>query len=409
MWSRFGSYFDNLPEDQVDRVLRFAKQKLLDGKEFLEMEDSLGSLACLATRLGLEFNEDEDSCNAAYKQVERHMRICISTTTGFTKMVTCSASEPLLAEAAFRLLSDSPVNPVKRLANHANLYCVDLGRRGELVAALIIMQARDASLPRNEFDRRWVPVVDFFQALLPPEASQSFLDSLPIRRRKGEENMPLRQRFADCRLWFNHVIMVEDSEVIRPEFLWKYITRGAMIVCKVNQEGIDLILPVSTSLDEPLSRHTVTAITVQVKNSATYGLHPNKKLFDAMDPSQLGLLSDSPQPIIRMVFALGSSEAGVSFPPRHSTTHATSHSDNFTSYDIWCAGLSTNSFHQIGPDLDSYRKLLDRSQYDPFDVPLAESLDWLSEDTRTVVERIRHRMAPLDRSSGHDEIYQRSE
>ena len=400
MWSRFGSYFDNLPgpmEDQADRVLRFAKQKLLDGKEFLETEDSLGSLACLATRLGLEFNEDEDSCNAAYKQVERHMRICISTTTGFTKMVTCSASEPLLAEAAFRLLSDSPVSPVKRLANHANLYCVDRGRRGELVAALIIMQARDASLPRNEFDRRWVPVVDFFQALLPPEASQSFLDSLPIRWRK-EENMPLRQRFADCRLWFNHVIKVEDSEVIRPEFLWKYITRGAMIVCKDNQEGIDLILPVSTSLDEPLSRRTVTAITIQVKTSVTYGLHPNKKIFGAMDPSQLGLLSDNPRPVIRMVFALASSEAGVRLPPRR-----TRHSDKFTSYDIWCAGLSPDSFHQIGPDLESYRKLLDHSRPSHYAFDVSETLpNQLSEATKIIVENTRRSMTPLVRFRDHD-------
>lgn len=50
--------------------------------------------------------------------------------------------------------------------------------------------------------------------------------------------------FDNCRLWFNHIIKVEDSNVIRPEFLWKYITRGAMIVCTDNQQGIGIILPV---------------------------------------------------------------------------------------------------------------------------------------------------------------------
>ena len=326
------------------------------------------------------------------------MRICISITSAFTKMNTCSASEPLLAEAAFRLLSDSPASPVTRLANHPHLSCIDQGRHGELVAALIIMQARDMSLPRPLLHRRWVFVTEFFQALLPWGASYPFLESLPTHWRNGEQNIPFRQRFADCRLWFNHVIKVEDSEVIRPEFLWKYITRGAMIVCKDNQEGIDLILPVSTSLDEPLSRRTVTAITIQVKTSVTYGLHPNKKIFGAMDPSQLGLLSDNPRPVIRMVFALASSEAGVRLPPRR-----TRHSDKFTSYDIWCAGLSPDSFHQTGPDLESYRKLLDHSRPSHYAFDVSETLpNQLSEATKIIVENTRRSMTPLVRFRDHD-------
>jgi len=377
-------------------------QKLLNGKDSLEEADSSGSLACLATRFGLEFNEDENSREVSYKQVERHMRICLFTTTGFKKMMTCSASEPLLAEAAFRLLSNSSASPVKHLANHANLYCVDRGRRGELVAALIVMQARDASLPRHLFHRRWVFVADFIQALLPPLESERFLGSSPTRWREGEGTITLRQRFADCRLWFNHIIKVEDGEVLGPDFLWKYITRGAMIVCKDTQEGIDIILPVSVSLDGNLSRETVTAVAIQVKNSTTYGLHITQKLFDAMDPSHLGILSGSPQPLIRMVFALASSKAGIRLPSRR--TRETRHRDKFTSYDIWCAGLSAKTFHQIGHDLDSYQVLLDRSQqHDAFDV--AESYNPLSDVTKDAVGKARRNMAPLVKYRGHDDIH----
>jgi hypothetical protein len=206
-----------LPEEnQEDDILRFAKQKLLNGKDWLEEADSSGSLACLATRFGLEFNEDEGSHEVAYKQVECHMRICLAATTGFKKMITCSASEPLLAEAAFHLMSNTTASPVKHLANHANLCCVDRGRRGELVAALIVMQARDASLPSHLPQRRWVFVTEFMQALLPLQVSEIFLDTLPTRWRKGEGSTTFRQTFDDCRLWFNHIIKVEDSEVIRP-------------------------------------------------------------------------------------------------------------------------------------------------------------------------------------------------
>ena len=388
-------------EDKENDILSFAKQKLLNGKEFLEDADSLGSLACLATRFGLEFNEDEDSRDICYKQVERHMRICLATTIGFKKLITCSASEPLLAEAAFQLMSDSPSSPVKHLANHVNLYCVDRGRRGELVAALIVMQARDASLPRNVPPRRWVSVTQFMEALLPSQASEVLLRSLPTRWCKGQA-FTFSQTFDNCCLWFNHIIKVEDSNVIRPEFLWKYVTRGAMVVCKDNQEAVDIIVPVVFP-NGNLSRHNVTVIMIQVKNRTDYGLNVTNKLFDAMDPCRLGLLSDNPRPIIRMVFALASPEAGVRFPSRRSCEPH--HPDGFTSFDIWCAGLSTETFRQVGDDLDSYQKLLDRSQrsHDAFNV--SESLNPLSEKTKNAVGRTRRSMAPLVKSFGHDEIH----
>jgi len=393
-----------LPEEDKTDIFRFAKQKLLNGRDFLDEADSSGSLACLATRFGLEFNEDEVSRDVCYKQVERHMRICLATTTGFKQMITCSASEPLLAEAAFHLMSDSPASPVKYLANHANLYCIDRGRRGELVAALIVMQARDASLPRHDLQRRWVFVTEFMEALLPSQSSQIFLDSYPTRWRAEEGNTTFRQAFNGCRLWFNHIIKVEDSNVIKPEFLWKYVTRGAMVVCNDNQEAIDIIVPV-VFLDKNLSRYTVTAIMIQVKNANNFGLKVENELFNAMDPRQLGTLSDCPLPVIRMVFALASPQAGVRFPSQR--LREPHYPDSFTSFDIWCAGLSTETFQQIGNDLDSYRKLLDRSQrsHDAFD--MSESHNPLSKKTKLIVGRTRRSMAPLIESLGHDEIHDR--
>ncbi|KAI0285279.1 hypothetical protein BGY98DRAFT_1092902 [Russula aff. rugulosa BPL654] len=339
----------------------FAKQKLLNGKEFLDKADISGSLACLATRFGLEFNEDEDSRDVSYKQVERHMRVCIAATTGFKNMITCSSSEPLLAEAAFHLMLNTESNPVKYLANHANLYCVDRGRRGELVAALIIMQARDASLPANLLQRRWVSVTDFMKALLPPQASEKFLRRYPTRWRKEEGKTDSTRRSTTA-------------------FLWKYVTRGAMIVCKDNQQGIDIILPMVWP-NGNISRRTVSAIVIQVKNAKDFGFTVNNKLFDAMDPCGLGFLSDAPLPVIRMVFALASAKSGINFPAEREREIR---HDDFTAYDIWCAGLSTESFQQIGHDLESYQKLLGRSQqsHDAFDV--AEPQNPLSEETKII-------------------------
>jgi hypothetical protein len=147
-----------------DELFEFAKQKLLDGKAKLEGGSS-GSLACLSVRFALEFNADAVSRNVACKQVERHMRLCLAATTGFERLITVTGSEPLLAEAAWQLMGDSPTNPVRDLANHSDLHCVDRGRRGELVAALIIMQARDKAVvvPLPVQRERWVSVSNFMR------------------------------------------------------------------------------------------------------------------------------------------------------------------------------------------------------------------------------------------------------
>jgi hypothetical protein len=390
--------------DKEDEILGLAKQKLLGGQTNL---DDLGVLACLATRFALEFNEDRESQKLSCTQIERHMRLCLAATAGFEKLVTYSASEPLLAEAALHILRSSNKNPVRHLANHSNLYCIDRGRRGELVAALIIMQARDASLPQTSYPRRWVSVAEFMRALLPQSAYDILRTSKPTFWRKGQ-NIRFDKTFKDYCLWFNHVIKVEDSNVIRAEFLWKYVTRGAMIICKDNQYGVDIVLPVCQKRGN-LSCHTVTAIYIQVKTAEAYKLKVNNTLFDAMDPRVLGLHSIDPPPIIRIVFALGSSQAGVRFPTlRKRSPRRASNGDKFTAFDVWCAGLSTETFRQIGNDLDSYQDLLDRSlrPHDVFELK-ETNYQHLSDGTKIERGSLRRSMAPLVMSRGHDAIHQK--
>jgi len=146
------------------------------------------------------------------------------------------------------------------------------------------MQAREASLLRHLFQRSCILVDDFVQTLFPPLASERSLDTLPTRWHNEEGTITSRQNFARCRSRFNHITKVEDSEDIKPECLWKYITWGATAVCRETREGIDIILPVSVSLDKDISPQIVTAIFIQVKNLVTRGLHIRNKLFDTMGP-----------------------------------------------------------------------------------------------------------------------------
>ncbi len=78
-----------------------------------------------------------------------------------------------------------------------------------------------------------------------------------------------------------------------------------------------------------------------------------------MDPFDVGLFSngDEPLPVIRMVFALGSDKCGITFPSQEKCGLG----GRFTSYDVWCAGLSPSTFACIGEDESSYQAVLKRS------------------------------------------------
>ena len=387
-----------------------AKQKLLNGPPPLVITDSSnkrvangpGTLACLSVRFALEFNADSISRAVACTQVERHMRLCLAATTGFERLITLAGSEPLLAEAASQLMRDSLINPVRHLAEHSDLNCIDRGRRGELVAALIVMQARDAAL---QHERRWVSVCEFMEALLPPDAYECLQSSLPTFWREGE-NRPFSETFEDCAMWFNHVIKIEDGAVINTKLLWTFITRGAMILCSHNQDGIDIVLPVCATKGN-LSRDSVTAILIQVKNAKRIGCSIDKTIFDRMDPLKLRLFDEGSQkPVIRMVFALAPRTPDIVFPEiREYTNTRSGGASKFTAFDIWCAGL--RSFKSIGDDLTSYELLLNRSlqPHDAFEVEETND-SYLDPETKLERGRRRRRMAALAmKDINHRRIY----
>ena len=114
-----------------------------------------------------------------------------------------------------------------------------------------------------------------------------------------------------------------------------------MIICKDNQLGVDIVLPAC------LSKDTITTGFIQVKNAEKYKLKVDRGLLDAMHPLSLGLFSEDeiPRLVIRMVFALASWQNGMNFPnPRRYEPH---HPNEFTAFDVWCAGLSSDTFNHI--------------------------------------------------------------
>ena len=405
---RFGALHDVLHWQYRKELILFAKEKLLNGRSTLHYENRPGSLACLSVRFALEFNADSISRDVTRKQVEGHMRLCLAATTGFGRLITLAGSEPFLAEAAWQLMRDRSETPVRRLAKHSDLHCIDRGRRGELVAALLVMQARDVAAATQWSEgpegQRAVSVGDFMQALLPQSSCGTLQSSMPTLWREGEDRR-FDETFKDYWMWFNHVIRIEDSKMINADYLWAFITRGAMVLCTHNQYGVDIILPLCVKQGN-LSRDTVSAILIQVKNDDKYGYSIDKKLFDGLNPIDVGLFKEGPRqrPVIRMVFALASEKHGVLFPTVRERDRGRFF-DNCTTFDIWCAGLS--SFKDTEEDMRSYQFLLDRSlqPHDAFN--LRESNDeFLDDATRKSRGSRRRRMAALTMvHDDHRQVY----
>jgi hypothetical protein len=421
----------------------FVKEKLLYGPTELKNGNWAGSLACLSTRFALEFDMDGTARDVTYAQVERHMRLCIAATTGFEKMVTISGSEPLLAEAAYELMNGTRINAVCHLARHADLNCIDRGRRGELIAALLIMQAYDAA--RVISGRRSVSVANFMEALLPPLEYNTLLQSGPTSWPMSRDVQPtFKVIFEDYGMWFNHIIKVEKKEMISIDHLWKFVVRGAMILCATNQQGIDIVLPVC-HMTQNLGPDSVTAIIIQVQNAKDYKAKLQADLFDAINsviksaifsklpepgvdcdpdsdsdcdcdanpttPAEIPAepmnkkrkiekvtevtpepVTVNPKAVIRMVFALASPEPAIVFRERPSYKH---YFDGFTTFDLWLAGFSNETFRQVkDADLEHYKTLLERSlgPHDAFELKDDPEIGKKAKKSRGACRR---KMAPL--------------
>lgn len=123
---------------------------------------------------------------------------------------------------------------------------------------------------------------------------------------------PFQEAFGCYAMNMNHFTKAGSSAVLNRNFSWGHIPRCGAWECSSNQKAIDAVIPIM-HCNDTLGRHSVTFILIQVKNDIAYGSKPDPLLFDAMDPFELGLFSNTDEdysvgclPIIRIVVALAS-------------------------------------------------------------------------------------------------------
>jgi len=354
---------DSQGQDEVRTdIVAFAADKLLCVRGALHKTEfnSDEKFAIFAARLPLDFNATSTSEKAREtKFVEKHMRICLDVAPGFESVTTVSASEPLLAEAAELLMRRLTSSDVPRfLLREWESGGLSKGNRGEMVAALIFLLARDRA--RQTSRQRYINVPAFFSALVDEQYSPTIMNSPPFTLRMDDENKTFSDMFNKSYIWFNHFINVEDFLVINRKHLWGFIARGCAIICADNQYGVDIIIPIVFG-DGPLEPSKISAIFVQVRNRRNYST-PKREPFEDMDPWDVGMLAtgDAPLPMIRILFSMDSDDPTVHVwkaPERRTNptraAKAVPKPRGLTTYDIWLGGVSKETLSGVTTENES--------------------------------------------------------
>ncbi|THH17059.1 hypothetical protein EUX98_g9198 [Antrodiella citrinella] len=374
---RFGALYDNIDHpDKLtlrDAVLSTLMGNPVDGRD----GSSSVQLDLLAARLPLDFESSSDWVHGDMERilVANHVRVCLTAPGGTgaddVRMTTVSSSEPLIVDVAASHLGES--SPESLLYHIDNSNSRDRSNACKPADPLIFMNMSPEEVLRADGfrEKRIVRVPDFLDALL---ASQDVRKTVPSRfRHSDDKDVPLESVFAEAFLYFNHFIQVEDYGTVSQEHLLYFMNSSAAIICpprtttgSSGRSGVDILIPVLMGMH--FKKENVTAILVHVNIRPPYAgviaTEPEPKLISTMRPSTLGLFghdsrSTTPPlpPIIRLVFSLTSPNTYTqSIPPPSSST------SQYTSYDIWCAGLKSDTFPVLQEHGSAYEILLLRPQ-----------------------------------------------
>ncbi|KAJ2986783.1 hypothetical protein NUW54_g9633 [Trametes sanguinea] len=250
-------------------IVKFALQKLLKAldPETLSLQQAL---ACIAVRIPIEFNPapltppDGNDADVERNLVADHMRLLLAVARrgAGVRMISSRWSDGAMNS----VLHHQGWNPLLATMHYLGTSLLDLGERGEIATAFLLLYARDRATtfphqppyPGSSSDdhgldpmydgaskRRIVTVNQFLEALLGKERFGACAASVPRAYHTLESAaIPLATAFRDGHIYFNHFIKVNSYEMVNQQYLHLAISRGAAIICANGQTGIDIVVPI---------------------------------------------------------------------------------------------------------------------------------------------------------------------
>jgi len=380
-------------------MLRFAATKILS-KDYTRPFPltSEQTLACLAQRLPIEFMSTGHT-DAERRQVENHMRVCISIDNSFSTMSTMNISVPLLSDAASMIMIDPEFSfdaPASLKAVLAG-FSIHPGDRGELVSMLLLTLARDKVISEKLDDpnhQGFFTVVSFLKCLFPTGASRTpkhddILEATPsVFLNDTHKTQRLKKAFAGIYLHFNHFVKRGAQDGLNHRCRAGFLARNAAIMGAASQADFDCGLPINRGTT--VIPTSTALLLFQFKNDDKYSATIKSKLFDLMDSVRLGIVGEGETlqvPIVRIVFAMAGRVPALHYVKEQSE-------GNFTAYDIWASGLTGDVFSVIDEDLGKWQALLGASH------------GWkqIYKSHKNSIRDIKQTMTPM---AGNEEVFWR--
>ncbi|CAI2187079.1 3041_t:CDS:2, partial [Funneliformis geosporum] len=234
----------------IKDLLKLAEQKLLGGgitvDNWIKKPTLSSALAVLSSRISLDITAES---RIASELVAGFMGICVHVSEDRCRLLVFYPSEPIVAEAAASLMQHEIVfrKLLNFLLDALHTGYVEPGYRGELVARLLLMIAWDQAtgsrgLLSSSMSSHLENLGYMREFVSQPIRVKDFLTSLFGQDNYNDHIQDLPQKFADGLLAFTHFIPLTYTPT-QIELKSLFI-RYAAVICKRNQAGVDLILPV---------------------------------------------------------------------------------------------------------------------------------------------------------------------
>jgi hypothetical protein len=235
--------------NRFESIISLAQQKLLGvnsadqlaNPQNLEFESCL---AILSSRLQFAIKPNYE---IAAKLTESHGAVVDFISSTREALLVSYTSEPIVAEAAAILMEKRLTVMLGKMLVYFRSNFIDSGERSEYIARLVSILAADKvskRLPKflNMFTyNRPISCEDYLKELV-----GDHLQSILAIHEKSFSNVDWR-RFLSGKLFFTHYIGCNYTPTLAD--LAEFFKRGAAVLCKTNQAGVDMIIPVLLPTD----------------------------------------------------------------------------------------------------------------------------------------------------------------
>ena len=277
-------------------------------------DDPLARLAALDCRVLIKFDPmHPNSRNAQTSLVKSYMRTVFNIPEGRDYMWSGYPSEPILAEAAARLLNNKGGDLIMHqapliLESALSSSFLARGERGELVARTLFTVAHDRAImsampdpPAGPHFHRPVRFVEFLEHLLAPDIWAIVQDAPPGHA--YPDSPSLKVAFQDAWVNFSHFVQLGNLASFTLHCASELLKRGAAMQTFDNQYNLDGGIPIlhGDPSTTTISQNTTNVARYQVKNAA-------KQLRVAIDPRVVD--SNENFPIITIIMQLGVEKEG---------------------------------------------------------------------------------------------------